>query len=103
LDAEIEGLKQACDEHNRKSGTALLASLPEAEREAMRGELLTRYGDSPVFGDRLRREGAESPLVLLMYLGLIHEKYPEKVMSYFEYAKKHKASKEAIKELRISN
>jgi replication initiator protein len=69
------------DEHNRKSGLALLAALPEAEREAMRGELLTRYGDSPVFGERIRREGAESPLVLLMYLGLIHEKYPEKVMS----------------------
>jgi plasmid replication initiation protein len=100
LDAEIEGLKQACDEHNRKSGTALLASLPEAEREAMRGELLTRYGDTPLFGDRIRREGAESPLVLLMYLGLIHKKYPEKVMSYLEYAKKHKASKEAIKDLR---
>ena len=66
----------------------------------MRGELLARYGDTPLFGERLRREGAESPFVLLMYLGLIHEKYPEKIVSYLQYAKAHKASKEALKELR---
>jgi plasmid replication initiation protein len=100
LDAEIETIKQACDEHNRKTGIELLKALPEAEREAMRGELLARYGDAPLFGDRIRREELENPMVLLMYFGLLHEKHPEKFMSYLRYAKKHKASKEAVRALR---
>jgi plasmid replication initiation protein len=99
IEAEVERIKHACDEENRRAGELFLDGLADPERERLDAEFLTRYGDVPQLHKRLENEGFNSSLVRSLYFIFLREKYPTQNQDYYQYAKGKGASKEVLRVL----